>query len=111
MSNRLYVGNLAFGTSTESLQAAFAEAGEVVDVKIITDRETGQPRGFGFVTMGSQDAARRAITQLNGAMLDGRALRVNEAEERQQGGGGGGGGGFRGTGGGGGQRGAKRQRW
>jgi cold-inducible RNA-binding protein len=93
MSNRLYVGNLSFGTSTEALQAAFAEAGDVVETKIILDRDSGQPRGFAFVTMGSSEAARRAISQLNGAMLDGRPLRVNEAEERQQGGGGGGGGG------------------
>jgi cold-inducible RNA-binding protein len=93
MSNRLYVGNLAFGTTDDSLRTAFAQAGEVVEVKIILDRDTGQSRGFGFVTMGSADAARKAISQMNGAMLDGRSLRVNEAEERQRGGGGGGGGG------------------
>src|SRR2546423_317940 len=105
MSNRLYVGNLSFGTTNETLQAAFAQAGEVVEVKIILDRDSGQPRGFGFVTMGSADAARLAISQLNGAMVDGRALRVNEAEERQQGGGGGGGG-FKGKRGG-----SNGQRW
>ena len=88
MSNRLYVGNLSFRTSQESLQAAFAEAGEVAEVKIISDRDTGQSRGFAFVTMGSNEAAKRAIATMNGAMLDGRSLRVNEAEERQQGGGG-----------------------
>jgi len=87
MSNRLYVGNLSFNTSTEALQEAFAEAGEVLEAKIISDRDTGQSRGFGFVTMGSSDAARKAISSMNGAMLDGRALRVNEAEERQQSGG------------------------
>jgi len=104
MSNRLYVGNLSFGATNESVQAAFAEAGEVVEVKIISDRETGQSRGFAFVTMGSAEAARRAISQMNGAMLDGRALRVNEAEEKPQRGGGGGG--FGGN-----KRGSNRERW
>jgi RNA recognition motif-containing protein len=105
MGNRLYVGNLSFKTSLETLQAAFAEAGEVRDVSMPTDRETGQPRGFAFVTMGNDQQAAEAINRLNGMMLDGRPLRVNEAQERTGGGGGrgGGGGGFGGGGGGGGR--------
>jgi cold-inducible RNA-binding protein len=104
MGNRLYVGNLSFQSTTESVRTAFAAHGEVTDVQLVTDRETGQPRGFGFVTMGSADQAAKAIQAMNGATLDGRALRVNEAEERPNRGGGGGGGG-RGPGGGGGGRG------
>jgi RNA recognition motif-containing protein len=106
MSNRLYVGNLSYNTAQADLEAAFAAAGEVREVAIPTDRETGQPRGFAFVTMGSASAANAAIAQLNGSMLDGRTLKVNEAQERPArggfGGGGGGGGGNYGRGGGGG---------
>jgi RNA recognition motif-containing protein len=98
MGNRLYVGNLSFNTSRESLEAMFASAGQVREVAMPTDRETGQPRGFAFVTMGSPQEANTAIAQLNGTMLDGRPLKVNEAQERPGGGGGGGGG--RGFGGG-----------
>jgi cold-inducible RNA-binding protein len=101
MGNRLYVGNLSFSTSAETIQAAFAKVGEVREVSVPTDRETGQPRGFAFVTMGSAQEANEAISQLNGQMLDGRPLRVNEAQERPpRGGGGGGGGGYGGGGGG-----------
>src|SRR3954447_20102193 len=108
MGNRLYVGNLSFGTTRESLEAAFAAAGEVREISMPTDRETGQPRGFAFVTMGSAQAAADAISRLDGTVLDGRPLRVNEAQERAPrggggggfGGGGGGGGGPRGGGGG-----------
>jgi RNA recognition motif-containing protein len=96
MSTRLYVGNLSFNSSAESVRTAFAEAGEVTDVHLVTDRESGRPRGFGFVTMGSPAEGQKAISMMNGAMLDGRPLRVNEAEERQPRRGGGGGGGFRG---------------
>jgi cold-inducible RNA-binding protein len=106
MGNRLYVGNLSFNSTKQSVEAMFASVGEVQDVHLVMDRETGQPRGFGFVTMGTQQAANNAIASLNGALLDGRALRVNEAQEKPQrggfGGGGGGGGGFGGGGGGGG---------
>ena len=102
MGNRLYVGNLSFQATSESVRAAFAALGEVTDVHLVTDRESGQSRGFAFVTMGSAQEAQNAIQQMNGAMLDGRALRVNEAEERQSRGGGGGGGGGGGYGGGGG---------
>lgn len=106
MGNRLYVGNLSFSTTRETLEQAFAAAGEVREISMPTDRETGQPRGFAFVTMSSEKAAINAISQLNGMMLDGRPLKVNEAQERSPGGGGGGGGrGFGGGGGGGGGRG------
>jgi RNA recognition motif-containing protein len=111
MSNRLYVGNLSFNTSEDSLRDAFAQFGDVTEVRIVTDRETGRSRGFAFVSMADQRGAGQAISQMNGTMLDGRDLRVNEAEERQSSGGGGGyrggdGGGSRGGfGGGGGGRG------
>jgi RNA recognition motif-containing protein len=88
MGNRLYVGNLSFQADSDALRAAFTAFGEVTDVHLVTDRETGQSRGFGFVTMGSSDSAIKAIAQMNGAMLEGRALKVNEAEERQNSGGG-----------------------
>src|SRR5262245_15251993 len=106
MGTRLYVGNLSFNTSEDTLRAAFAEGGrKVVEVKLVTDRETGQPRGFGFVEMGSPAEAEAAIEAWNGKALDGRTLKVNEAQERGSGGGGGGGrgggGGYRGGGGGG----------
>lgn len=105
MGNKLFVGNLSFGTTQADLEAAFAAAGEVREVAIPVDRTTGQPRGFAFVTMANSEAAANAISQLNGATLDGREIRVDEAQERA---GGGGGGGFRGGGGGGGGRGGGR---
>src|SRR5688572_20848573 len=101
MGNRLYVGNLSFGSTEQTLRDAFASHGEVVDVHLVSDRMTGQSRGFGFVTMGSRDQAESAMQAMNGADLDGRSLKVNEAEERSSGGGGGGGGGGRRGGGGG----------
>jgi cold-inducible RNA-binding protein len=88
MSNRLYVGNLSFNTSEDSLRGAFGRFGDVTEVKIVTDRETGRSRGFAFVSMADSSGAGQAISQMNGTMLDGRDLRVNEAEERQAGGGG-----------------------
>jgi len=102
MNNRLYVGNLSFDTGAESVRAAFAELGAVEDVYLVTDRATGRSRGFAFVTMSTPEEAARAIQEMDGRMLDGRPLRVNEAEQKPRGGGGGGGGGFRGGGGGGG---------
>ena len=101
MGNRLYVGNLPFSVQPEGLREAFSASGEVTDVHIVSDRETGRSRGFAFVTMGNAHEAAAAISAMNGAMLDGRALRVNEAEEKPQrsggfGGGGRGGGGKRG---------------
>ncbi len=107
MGNRLYVGNLSFNTNQDTVRDAFSRFGEVTDVHIVTDRATGQPRGFGFVTMGTNEAAQAAIASMHGTSLDGRELRVNEAEERK-GGGGGRGGGFGGGGFGGG---GKRSRW
>ena len=111
MSSRLYVGNLSYDTDTETLRSAFQSAGEVTDAHVVTDRDSGRSRGFGFVTMGSDDQAKKAIETMNGAVIDGRSIRVNEAEERPRGGGGGGGGG-RGFGGGGGRpsRGGNRGR-
>jgi RNA recognition motif-containing protein len=99
MGNRLYVGNLSFNANAETLRSTFAEFGGVTDVHLVADRETGQSRGFGFVTMDSPAAAAKAIAQMNGASVDGRTLKVNEAEERSSGGGGRGGGGGGGRGG------------
>jgi RNA recognition motif-containing protein len=93
MGNRLYVGNLPFDTTADAVREAFSEVGEVTDVHIVMDRDSGRPRGFGFVTMGTAELAAEAISRMNGADLGGRQLRVNEAEERKGGGGGGGGGG------------------
>ena len=101
MSTKIYVGNLPWRATDAQLSEMFAAHGEVTEARIITDRETGRSRGFGFVTMASNDGAQNAIRALNGNSLEGRALVVNEARE-QQGGGGGAGGGFRRTGGGGG---------
>ena len=97
---KLYVGNLNFKTTEDNLREAFSAYGEVQDVAVITDRDTGRPRGFGFVTM-DDAAAREAIDGMNGKEIDGRALTVNEARAKT-GGGGGGGGGRGGYGGGGG---------
>jgi cold-inducible RNA-binding protein len=99
----IFVGNLSFQTTQDELQAAFAQYGSVERVNIVTDRDTGQPRGFAFVEMTDRSAAETAIAQLNGADMNGRALNVNEARPKPQGGGGygnrgGGGGGGRGRG-------------
>lgn len=102
MNTRLYVGNLSFNTNADGVRTAFQEFGTVSDVHLVSDRETGRSRGFAFVTMGTPEEAAKAIEGMDGRTLDGRPLRVNEAEQRQQRGGGGGGGGFRGGGGGGG---------
>lgn len=101
MSSKLFVGNLSFSTTEDQLHETFGQFGSVVEAKIILDRDTGRPRGFGFVTMDSEDSAQEAIDGMNGTMLDGRPLRVNIAEERRppRGGGGGGYGGGRGGGG------------
>src|SRR6185369_9154950 len=116
----IFVGNLSYQTTQDDLHAAFAQYGNVERVNIVTDRATGQPRGFAFVEMSDKREAEAAIAQLNGAQLDGRALNVNEARpkpaggggggygDRPRGGGGGGGrGGNRGGGGGGGGRGSR----
>ena len=109
---KIFVGNLNYRTTPDTLREIFAAHGEVLDVFIGTDRETGRSRGFGFVTMGSKEAGAAAIENLNGKDFEGRALVVNEAQPRAPrpagggfGGGGGGGGGGRGFGGGGGGRG------
>jgi RNA recognition motif-containing protein len=105
MGSRIYVGNISFTTTSDVIREEFTKYGSVTDVHVVMDRDTGRPRGFAFVTMGSDAEAAKAISSVNGQMLDGRALRVNEAEERgaRGGGGGGGGGGRRGGGGGGGR--------
>ncbi|MFM8534980.1 MAG: RNA recognition motif domain-containing protein, partial [Acidimicrobiia bacterium] len=105
MSTKLFVGNLPYTMTSEDLKETFGPFGPVVSAKVITDRETGRSRGFGFVTMADKDAGNAAITALNGKDFEGRPLVVNEAQpraERGPGGGGGGGGGFRGGRGGGG---------
>ncbi len=104
MNTRLYVGNLSFNTNADGVRTAFQEFGTVSDVHLVSDRETGRSRGFAFVTMGTPEEAAKAIEGMDGRTLDGRPLRVNEAEQRQQRGGGGGGG-YGGGGGGGGYRG------
>jgi cold-inducible RNA-binding protein len=104
MSSKLFVGNLSFNTTENDLSAAFAAFGTVTETNLMMDRETGRPRGFGFITMSSDEEAQKAIEGLNGKDMDGRALTVNVAkprEERAPGGGGGrrehgGGGGGRG---------------
>jgi RNA recognition motif-containing protein len=105
MGTKLYVGNLSYSTTEATLRSAFeADGREVREIAMISDRETGRPKGFAFVQMGSEEDAKQAIAALDGRELDGRPLRVNEAQERQ-GGGGGGGGSRSGYGGGGGGRG------
>jgi cold-inducible RNA-binding protein len=125
MSMKLYVGNLAFATSSQDLQELFAQAGTVESASVVEDRETGRSRGFGFVEMSSKEEGAAAISQFNGKEVNGRALNVNEAKPREprSGGGGGrggfgggrggfGGGGGRGNGGGGyGGGGNREPRW
>jgi RNA recognition motif-containing protein len=103
MGTRLYVGNLSYNVTEPELRDAFAEGGRnVVEVKIVMDRDTGRPRGFAFVEMGSDDEANAAISSLTGREIRGRAVNVSEARARAPRSGGGGGGGFGGGGGGGG---------
>ncbi len=106
MSTKLYVGNLAFGVTSDDLHEHFAQAGTVESAKVVEDRDTGRSRGFGFVEMVSSEEAMAAIEQFNGQDFDGRNLVVNEARPREEGGGGGrggyGGGGRGGSGGSGG---------
>jgi len=104
MGRKLYVGNLSYGVDSSALEQLFAAHGTVESAEIISDRETGRSKGFGFVQMSSDEEAQAAIAAMNGQQHDGRALTVNEArprEERPRGGGGGGGGGYGGGGGGG----------
>ena len=97
---KIYVGNLPFSATEDQVRALFSQHGTVESVSLPNDRETGRPRGFGFVEMNQADAA-RAIQAVNGQDMGGRALRVNEAQDKPRGGGGGGRGGFGGGGGGG----------
>src|SRR2546429_3538919 len=109
MSMKLYVGNLAFQTTSQELQELFASAGTVESAAVVEDRDTGRSRGFGFVEMSTKEEGAAAISQFNGKEVNGRALNVNEAKPRENRGGGGGrgffggGGGFCGDPGGGGQ--------
>ena len=102
MAKRLYVGNLKYTVSSAELQEIFEQFGTVSSAQVLSDRETGRSRGFGFVEMDNDDEALAAIESLDGRDHDGRRLTVNEARPRTPGGGGGGGGGYRGGGGGGG---------
>ena len=103
MGNKIFVGNISFDTTEQELSELFSQDGRQVErVSIITDRDTGRPRGFAFVEMGSAADTTAAISALDGQDLGGRPLRVNEAHDKPRGGGGGGGGGRGGGGGGGG---------
>jgi RNA recognition motif-containing protein len=94
MGSRLYVGNLPFSADEDAIRQLFSQDGRTVsEVKLITDRDTGRPRGFGFVEMNNSEEADAAVSALNGFTMDGRPLTVNEAKERSSGGGGRGGGG------------------
>ena len=96
MSNKLFVGGLSWDTDDAGLLAAFEGFGTVTEAKVITDRDSGRSRGFGFVTYTDASSASDAIAQMDGSTLDGRSIKVNEAMDRNRGGGGGGGGGGRG---------------
>jgi len=84
MTIKLYVGNLPFQMTEEDLHALFSEAGEVLSAKIITDRQTGQPRGFGFVEMATKAEGQKAISSIDGRNVEGRTLKVNEAKPQQK---------------------------
>lgn len=108
MSKKLYVGNLAFQTTSQDLQTLFAQAGTVESAQVIEDRDTGQSKGFAFVEMSSDEEAAAAIDQFNGKEVAGRMLKVNEARPKENRSGGGGGRGFGGNRGGGGGYGGNR---
>jgi RNA recognition motif-containing protein len=99
MARKLYVGNLSFDVTSEALGELFKQVGTCESARVITDRATGRSRGFGFVEMGSDADAQRAVQELDGKEFQGRTIRVNEAREQESRGGGGGGGGRRGGGG------------
>jgi RNA recognition motif-containing protein len=108
----IFVGNLSFNTGEEELRQAFEVYGQVDRVSIMTDRDTGRSRGFGFVEMNSNEDGEKAIAALNGSQVGGRTINVNEARPKAERAGGGGGGGFRDRGGrGGGGGGGRRDRW
>jgi cold-inducible RNA-binding protein len=110
MAKKLFVGGLSWDTTDDGLRQAFASYGEITEAKVITDRATGRSRGFGFVTFAQDEEGKTAMTKMDGTSLDGKTIKVNEAQEKspRPGGGGGGrpGGGF-----GGGGRGGGRNRW
>jgi RNA recognition motif-containing protein len=93
MSKKLFVGSLSWDTTDDGLHQAFARFGEITEAKVINDRDTGRSRGFGFVTFVDDAAAEQAMSELDGTELDGRTIRVNEAQEKSRGGRGGGRGG------------------
>ena len=102
MAKKLFIGSLSWNTDDQGLRRAFAQFGEVTEAKVITDRDSGRSRGFGFVTFTDDDAAEKAISALNGSEMDGRTIKVNVAEDRRRDSGGGGGGG---------DYGGRRERW
>ncbi len=104
MGKKLYVGNLSYSTTSSDLEALLGAHGTVLSAEVISDRTTGQSKGFGFVEMNSEEEAQAAISALDGQSSDGRTLKVNEAKPREPRSGGGGGGGYGGGGGGGGGR-------
>ena len=109
MGKKLFIGSLAWATDSSSLQAAFERFGAIEEATVISDRETGRSRGFGFVTFTDEGPTQQAISEMNGTELDGRPIVVNEAKEQApRGGGGGGGGGYRG---GNNDGGGRRERW
>ncbi len=110
MAKKLFVGNLSWNTDSDELRRIFQAHGEITDAIVLTDRETGRSRGFGFVEFASPEDADRAIKALDGTEVDGRPMRVNEAQERAPRRDGGGGGGFGGRGGRGGDRGGRGYR-
>lgn len=95
MTKKLYVGNLSYGTTEAQVRDLFSQAGEVSEVTLITDRETGRPKGFGFIEMATEEGSKEAIKRFNGYLLDERTLTVNEARPREERSGGGGFGGDR----------------
>jgi len=92
MSRKLFIGGLSWSTEDDGLRRAFEQFGEVTDAKVITDRDTGRSRGFGFVTFADAESARSALAEMDGQPIDGRTVRVDQAKERNDRGGGGGGG-------------------
>ena len=108
MAKKLFIGGLSWDTTDEGLRQAFASYGDITEAKVITDRDTGRSRGFGFVTFVREEDAKTAMTKMDGTNLDGKTIKVDEAQEKSRGGGGGGRGGGGGYGGG---RGGGRDRW
>ena len=111
MGKKLFIGSLAWATDSSSLQAAFERFGAIEEATVISDRETGRSRGFGFVTFTDEGPTQQAISEMNGTELDGRPIVVNEAKEQAPRGGGGGGGGGGGYRGGNNDGGGRRERW